>query len=441
VVKKAIGLVIMGLLGFWGCATYTPPPPGLYIAEIPAEVTARLSLDERIQAEDAWTSLRDGNDRKAEKLLSRIGIENPLYYTGLGYVAYLRQDLAGAERYFDAAVLDHPTLPMGHLGLAQVYQDTGRDEMAFNEYREVLKSNPQHPWALPRYENIRKVKTEEALYDARTLSAGGDVAGEKNAYLRALYYSPSLTEAHISLARIYSSEGQHPDALVHLKAALESDPDDPDILLLYGETLEHTGEDAPSLEMYRRALEIKPDFPAAQQKIESLKNRLGIFELPSQYDGIPNSDNITKEQMAALIGVLFKESLAAPPGKPPIIIDISTSWAARFILKSASLGILDVYPNHTFQPEKTLNRAETAEILFRLIDRLNRAGHRFIQQLPPERIQIVDVPLNHFYYRPIIMMISYDIMSLSPGRMFNPDHAVSGREAIRLLEIILAQIK
>jgi hypothetical protein len=133
---------------------------------------------------------------------------------------------------------------------------------------------------------------------------------------------------------------------------------------------------------------------------------------------------VTKEQMSALIGVKFKDILDKPEGRPPIIIDISTSWASRYILDAASLGLLDVYPNHTFQPRKIITRAEMAEILHRLIRKLEAKGHRFIQQIPPERIQIKDVSPDNFYYRPIVMMISYDLMSMAGGRRFNPDQPV-----------------
>ena len=106
----------------------------------------------------------------------------------------------------------------------------------------------------------------------------------------------------------------------------------------------------------------------------------------------------------------------------------------------ASLKILDVYRNHTFQPQKIVTRAEMAEILNRLILHLKKQGHQFIQQIPPQQIQITDVSQDNFYYRPIVAMISYDIMSLSLGRKFNPDQSISGSEAIRLLNIILALI-
>jgi hypothetical protein len=107
----------------------------------------------------------------------------------------------------------------------------------------------------------------------------------------------------------------------------------------------------------------------------------------------------------------------------------------------ATLGILEVYPNHTFQPHKVVTRAELAEILFRLIKQLEQLSYRFIQQIPPERIQIADVSPDNFYYRPIVMIVSYDIMSLELRRKFNPEQAISGQEAILHLNLILALIR
>ena len=175
--------------------------------------------------------------------------------------------------------------------------------------------------------------------------------------------------------------------------------------------------------------------------METIKNRLGIFKLPSQYDSIQFSEAVLKEEIAALLSVKFKNIIDETKGKPPIIIDISTSWASQFILHTTSLGILDVYPNHTFQPKKIITRAEMAEVLFRLVEHLKRKKYSFIQQIPPDRIQITDVSPGNYYYRPILLIVSYDIMDLSRNRKFNPDQAVSGQETIRLIELILALIQ
>jgi hypothetical protein len=145
--------------------------------------------------------------------------------------------------------------------------------------------------------------------------------------------------------------------------------------------------------------------------------------------------------MAALLAVKFKDVLEETNKKPPIIIDIATSWADDYILQMASLDLLDIYPNHTFRPKKIINRAEMAEILLRLVNYLSDRGFRFMQQIPPENIQISDVSIDNYYYQPIIQILSYDIMSLSLDKTFKPDFPVSGPDSIKLFDIILGQIR
>ena len=184
-----------------------------------------------------------------------------------------------------------------------------------------------------------------------------------------------------------------------------------------------------------------PENKEFMDRIKSLHNKLGIFELPSQYDSIASSETITHEEIAALLGVKFKGIVEEITAKPPIIIDIATSWASKFILQMTFLGILDIYPNHTFQPKKIVIRAEMADILLRLIRYLEKKEYRFIHQIPPERIQISDISKQNYYYQPIIQSVSYGIMDLYPDRTFKPDIPISGQEFIRALDIILALIK
>ena len=82
-----------------------------------------------------------------------------------------------------------------------------------------------------------------------------------------------------------------------------------------------------------------------------------------------------------------------------------------------------------------------AEILLRVVDHLRDRGYRFLQQIPPESIQISDVSADNYYYQPIIQIVSYDIMSLSLDKAFKPDIPLSGQDSIRLLDIILGQIR
>jgi len=440
-VKKTFGILLPTALLFWSCATMRPPAPAVSIGILPPAVVSGLSLDERILTEDAWRNLREGRSAKALKLFEKLTPSNPLYYAGLGYAYYLLYDLPTAEEYFLASIQSQPDLALGHLGLAQVYEQTLREGLAFTEYRNVLKTEPEHPTAKLRYESIGSKKTEEALTNGRRFARDENGEMAKEAYLQALYYSPRSNQAHLALADIYVKEDQLEKALVHLKAAGENVPGDMDIQKRYAAALFTLEKDKASYEIYERLNEQEPQNQEIKEKLQVLKNRLGIFELPSQYGAIVNTESISKEDLAALLGVKFKDHLEEPRGKPAIIIDIATSWASRFILKMTSLNLMDVYPNHTFQPQKTLTRAEMAEILVRLIKYHNRRGTALIPQIPTDQIQIMDISPDNYYYDPIVQIISYDIMTLARDNRFKPDLPVSGQQAIRYLNIILALIQ
>ena len=429
------------MIGLWSCATTQAPPPSFHIGNLSPSTVAELSLEERILAEEAWDNLKQGKGSKAEKTFSALGAESPVYAVGLGYVNYLMNKLQAAERYFKDALKGQPELVLAHSGLAQIYLQTGRDDQAFAAFREMLKTEPENLWAKQQYETLKKRKLEEVLAEANAALEVEDIKKGKAALLKALYYDPQHTDSHLTLAEIYKEENKLQNALVHLKAANSAEPDNAEILQNYAETLFQAGQFTKSLAIYEQIYKLEPENEEIEDQIENLRNKLGILELPSLYESIPSSESITREEMAALLAVKFKGIVDEPTDSPPIIIDISTSWASKFILQITSLRIMGIYANHTFQPKKILNRAETAEIISRFTDYLGKKGFKFIQQIPPDRIEISDVSPQNYYYQSIIKMLSYGIMELTTDRSFQPDRSVSGEEAIQLLDILLALIK
>jgi Tfp pilus assembly protein PilF len=431
--------MIVLLLG--ACATYQPPPPSLYIDNLPQSIVTELSLDERIVIEEAWRSLKEGKGSKARKALMRLDEQSPFYYVGMGYAYFMMNDMALAEDFFKAAQRYSPDMDIVHLGLGQIYHKTGRDDLAFAEFREIIKTSPDHIWVKAQYENIKNQKTQESLDTGKAYLDTGNNESSKESFLRALYYSPESTQAHLALADIFLQEDNLDNAIVHLEASCTNDPENIDILRKYGDVLFLANENKRSLDIYEKLLMGESENQEYQQRVEILKNRLGIFELPSQYNAIISAEAVSKEEVAALLAVKFKDVMEETNKKPPIIIDIATSWADDYILQMTSIGLLDIYPNHTFRPKKIINRSEMAEILLRLVNYLVERGFRFIQQIPPENIQISDVSVDNFYYQPIILILSYDIMSLSLDKTFKPDTPVSGPESIKLFDIILGQIR
>ena len=439
-VKKACLLGALSIL-LASCVTVAPPPPNLYIENLPQSLVTPLTLEERIQMEEAWDTLRQGRLDRAEKAFLRLGPLSPLYAVGLGYVSLLQDNFPAAEEYFKLAVKETSGSLLAHLGLVQLYQKTGEEDKAFNALREVLKIEPLNSWAKEGYESLKAQKTKQAVASAREAAAKGDVETAKESYLKALHYSPESVEIHLALAGLYRSENKIPSALVHLKAAAAGAPDNIEALQMYAATLAEAKQYDRSLDVYQRVLELDSGNQEARQQVEVLKNKLGIVELPSRYNEIPLAASVTREDIAALLAVKLKDVLEETAAQPPIIIDISASWASKFILKVTSLGLLEVHSNHAFQPKRTVTRAELAETLFRVIQYLEGKGHRFIHQMPPGRIQAQDVTPDHFYYQPISQILSYQIMELYTDKTFRPDQPVPGPEAVKTIDILLALVR
>ncbi len=423
------------------CVTVRPLPPTFYVENLPSDKISQLSLEDRILVEETWTRIRQGDAVRAEKLIAKMGSQNPFYLVGLGYVSFLNDQLPAAETYFKQELKNDPESTLAHAGLAQIYLKTGQEDQAFNEYLEVLKKEPENPWALKEFEDLKSKLTEAHLEEARSYLAAGDTAQAKAAFLKLLNYSPKDLEAHLGLARLYLQDKEMTNALFHYHTAYTLDPKNKDTVKEYADCLFAAGQNGRSLDMYQEYLELDPKNKEVKDRVENLKNRLGIFELPSQYQSIPSSMAVTREEVAALIAVKFKPYLENGQAKPPVIIDVATSWASRQIMKVASLGIMQGYANHTFQPRQAVSRAEMAEILTRLISLLKTKGFRFVRQFPEEMIQISDVSPDNYYFQPIAEVVALQLMELGPDKSFKPEQTLSGQEAINIFDLILSLIK
>ena len=439
---RRIAVVGLILIAAWSCATVPPPaPPAFYVEDVPADQASRLGLDDRIAAEDAWDALRTGRPELARKYLLKLGTANPIREAGLAYADLLSGDLAAAEARFKSSVSGTPGMTPSHVGLAQIYESRRDREKAFNEYREVLKLDPEHRWAKPRFEALRDDLVRESTAAAREALVSGNRETAKREFLKVLFYAPGTVSANLELARLYRQDKDYSAALLHFRSALEAGTPDKAVLREYADFLAESGELGLSLEILEKLAEAEPRDAAVAKRIEDVRTKLGVYELPSQYDAVQYLQAVAREDLAALIGVKFDEYLDAPARRTEILVDITLSWAQRFIVKVASLEVMSVFDNHTFQPKRIINRAELADAAVRLIGVLQSRGARFVPLVETRRIQIADVSPDNHYHEAITRAIAYQIMTVTPERNFEPERTVSGEEAIRVLDLVLRLAK
>jgi Tfp pilus assembly protein PilF len=434
---KRTAVIGLALLGAWSCVTLpTAAPPAFFVEDLPSEATTRLRLDDRIAASDAWNALKSGRPDIAKKYLMKLGTANPVREAGLAYADLLAGDLPAAEARFKSSIAGTPGMIPSHVGLAQIYESRRDLDKAFDEYREILKIDPDHRWAEPRFTALRDELVKDATSAARTALAEGNRETAKRELLRVLAYAPETAAAHLELARIYRQEKNTTEALVHFRAAVAAGAADKAVLREYAEFLAESGELGQSLDILEKLAAAEPKDTTVVKRVEELKAKLGVYEIPSQYDAIPALEAVTREDLAALIGVKFEAELGTPGGRTEILVDIGTSWAQRFIVTVASLEIIRASVNHTFQPRRIINRAELADAVVRLIDVLQAKGSRFVPLVETRRIQIADVTADSVYSSSIYKAVAFQIMTLTPERKFEPERTVSGEEAIRVLDII-----
>ena len=71
--------------------------------------------------------------------------------------------------------------------------------------------------------------------------------------------------------------------------------------------------------------------------------------------------------------------------------DVRGHWAQRWILQITQAGLMDAFPNHTFQPGQLVRRADLARIVSRAIERATEIDPRIRRRLPSAVVPIADV--------------------------------------------------
>jgi len=443
-VRRAL-LAALACLGAWSCVTVAPSPPAFHIEDVPQAVAARLPLDQRIAAGEVWDGLKKGRSDEARKLLLKLGPSSPLYSVGLGYVSLSSQDLASAETQFKESLARVPDMTPANAGLAQVYEIRGEKELAAAQYRAILEREPDNSWAKPRFEAVRREVVASLLEEARTAGAAGRKDEARRALEKALACDPDSQEANYLLGVSMLEAGDLEGARVRFERIAGNDRETQarkkKVLRALAEGFYGKGEFGRSLDSYEKLAELEPQDKAVAARIAELKDKLGVYDLPSQYGLIPSEEAITREDLAALIAVKFKAFLDLPESQTQILVDIATSWAQAFIIKVASHGVMGTFDNHTFEPRRIINRADLAQSLAALIDLLKTRGARLVPLLDTRRLQVADVPPDSYYFAPILKVISYQVMDLTPQRTFEPERTVPGREAVRVLDTLLGLAK
>ncbi|MCS7312836.1 MAG: S-layer homology domain-containing protein [Acidobacteria bacterium] len=432
--RVLIGLAIPGLF-LVGCPkapyvslpAYLPaptawePPPGSGVA---------------VRVQRAWESLQAGDVDTAERIAESLQVNYPQWATPLalrGWVALARSDTLTAAQYFQEALRIAPQHVGALTGMMWIHR-TRQDWVSALTYAERLEAVWAHPSDFAHEaELIRRRAVEAMVEQARVARRQGDVAQATHWYRQAA--ARNLTDARLQVEAgdWFRSLGQVQEALPYYQWAYQSDPDDMQALQRLAEALIETRQWLQAKPLLERLVRAEPSQRRWTELLQTAELEIQRSAVYNEYQQIERAPYVTRGQVAALLYLEIPRIAQEPlSGRPPIILDLEDHWARTFIHKVAAMGLIPLFDNHTFQPDRVVQRGEFAFILYNVLRYFDR--HTLVQ-VPPA-LTIPDVSPLHRYYVPIRYAVTLGLLLLEPDGSFRPGQNVNGPQALRAIQAL-----
>jgi hypothetical protein len=117
--------------------------------------------------------------------------------------------------------------------------------------------------------------------------------------------------------------------------------------------------------------------------------------------------------------------------------DLRGHWAQRWILDVVRAGVMEVFPNHTFQPGVTVRRSDLARVVALIHERARAADASAAARWRGRSVEITDVAAANPMREAADLTVEAGVLSLDPGGAFSATRAVSGAEAIAAVDRLI----
>ena len=429
VASALAAFLLPAILALSGCAKRVAPPipegeDYLFAAAAPGEI----SSSEAGELRKAWNEVLAGDAAQAARRYQKLLRRRPglsAARTGLAYAHLRAGRLDDAASGFDAVLADRPNDLSALVGAASASQRRGDADAALAFYRRAQSVAPEDALVRKRLAALRLQVTERHMGLAQAAVERGDADQATLEYTAALQAAPEVAGVRLTLADLLASRGDVAGAV----AVLEADPSaDRQVALRRAALLVEQQEFARAVDVYRGLLARDPADEAARTGEKKARESLEMLSMPEEYRRIPEASRITRSDLAALVAVRVPALRRAGPGEPRVAVDIGGSWAREHIARVLALGIMEPYPNHTFQPGATVRRVDLARAAARTLDRLGYP--RGAAPAP------TDMSRSHLDFDAVDRVLAAGLMDLSAQGAFEPWRPVSGSEAMDVVDAV-----
>ncbi len=431
--RAALSLLIVAAVAVASCAPKTSPPPPaagaqkypdyVYPAPPPRVGDARA----RARLTEGWNRLQSGDLGGADAVLGQLVRQQADFYpaaVGLGYVALAQGRPKDALARFDAVMARTARYGPALAGRGEALLAAGQRDTALEAFEAALAADASLGDLRRRIDALKLDRFQDQLAAARKAADAGRLDDARDGYAAAIAGSPDTAFLYRDLGTVELRRKNLAGAEQAFQKAVALDPSDARAFSGLAAVLEERGNLDGAMAALERAYALEPS-DAIRQRRDRLRERGRASELPAEYAAIPGQPQATRGDLAALVGIRLRAVVAAAKSRPSVVAtDVRGHWASRWIMEAIGAGVMDVLPNHTFQPRAVVRRAELARTVSRLLAIAGAAPG----QADRSRVSMADVGPGHLSYDDIAAAVAAGVLSLDGGN-FRPSRVVTGQEA------------
>lgn len=425
------------------CAGRRVPPPATTLAHpefiypaVPADLQ-QTSAAERVDL--GWRYLQIDDLRNADREFAAALKGNSTMYpalAGQGFVALARRDFERAVASFNAALGAAASYVPALVGRGQGLLALRREGEALAAFDAAVSVDPSLSEVRQRANLLRFRELQDVIEAARSAAKSERLPEARTAYERAIAASPDSAFLYRELGVLERRAGRPDQALVRLRRATELDPLDGSTFVQLAELLESRLDFAGAEAAYRKAVDLDPS-PALETALATASRRAREARLPPEFRAALSAPQITRGDLAAIIGVTLEAVVKSAATTQEVVTDLRGHWAASWISEVASAGIMPPFENHTFQPNAAVRRGDLAVAVNRLLTLLASRDAALRARLS-QRQTIADMTQRHVQYAAASAAVASGVMPLLDGDRFQVGRAVSGSEAVDVVEKVRA---
>jgi tetratricopeptide (TPR) repeat protein len=424
------------------CAPKPVPAPVVVAPKFPEFIRPRIppvlaGTAPAYNQDRGWTFLQAGDLRMAEREFDMALKTSAAFYpaeNGLGYVELARKDARAALPHFDRALEREPADLSGLMGKAQALFTLNRDIEALPVLEAALAIDPSLSDVARRIEVLRFRAQQDELTRARQAGGAGRLDESVSIYRKAIAGSPDSAFLYREIAAVERRQGNDEQALEHLRRAVALEPADGSSLVQIGDILAARGDLDAAVTAYTEALAAEPNLDV-DAKLDDVRARAALARLPEAYRAIDRAPQITRGDLAALVGQRLSDLLQSSRRRDAVLItDIANHWASSWIVTVARAGVMEPYANHAFQPRSIVRRVDLAQVVNRLLMKVVEAAPNQPHPWQSARLKFADLAPGHLAYLAASAAVASGVLSTGPNGSFQPGRLVSGQDAIEALD-------